>query len=226
MPATKCAQYVLGYEWQITDLIHLDLQGYHNRQWDVPRLATENDADPTVIWYDNGKRRMRGIEIMLRHDQSERFFGWLAYSFSRSETYSYREKRYVLTDNDETHHIQLLGSWHLKRDWDIGFRARYVTGKPETPIDSVEYVANFGGYYNPVFGDANSVRVKPFFQIDLRVDKKFVYDRWMFSLYLDMQNLSYFLYQSPEFTIYNFDYSDKQAVSNIFFPALGFRAEF
>lgn len=226
IPATKCAHYVLGYEWQITDLIHLDLQGYINRQWDVPRLATENDADPTNIWYDDDKRRMRGIEIMLRHDQSERFFGWLAYSLSRSEDYSYSENKYVLFDDDETHHIQLLGSWHLKRDWDIGFRARFVTGKPESPIDSVEYVANWSGYYNPIFGDENSVRVKPFFQIDIRVDKKFVFDKWMFSIYLDMQNLSYFLYKSPEFTVYNYDYSDKQTVSNIFFPALGFRAEF
>ena len=163
---------------------------------------------------------------MLTHDQSERFFGWLAYSLSRSEDYSYSENKYVLFDDDETHHIQLLGSWHLRRDWDIGFRARYVTGKPETPIDSVEYIANWSGFYNPIYGDENSVRVKPFFQVDVRIDKKFVYDKWMFSLYLDVQNLSYFLYKSPEFTVYNYDYSDKQTVSNIFFPALGFRAEF
>ena len=120
----------------------------------------------------------------------------------------------------------MLGSWHLKRDWDVGFRARYVTGKPETPVDSAEFVANFGGYYVPIYGDVNSVRIKPFFQVDIRVDKKFVYDKWMFSLYLDIQNLSYFLYKSPEFTVYNYNYKQKQTVSNIFFPALGFRAEF
>ncbi len=226
MPTTKAAHYVIGYEWQITDLLHLDFQGYLNRQWDVPRVANENDADLTRIWYDDGKRRMKGIEIMLRHDQNERFFGWISYSLSHSEQYNHEERQYVLFDDDETNHLQIVGSWHLRRDWDIGFRARYVTGKPETPVDSAEYVANWGGFYNPIYGEENSVRVNPFFQLDLRVDKKWVMDKWMFSLYLDLQNLSYFIYKSPEFTVYNFDYTDQQTISSIFFPALGLRAEF
>ncbi len=225
MSTTKAAHYVLGYEWQITDLIHLDVQGYFNRQWDVPRSSDSTDLDQSRLWYNDGKRRMMGIEIMLRHDQSERFFGWISYSLSHSEVYDNLGQKYVLFDDDEPNHLEVVGSWHLRRDWDIGFRARYVTGKPETPIKKVKYYENFQ-IYIPEYGEPNSVRVNPFFQIDVRVDKKWVFDKWMFSIYLDMQNLSYFIYKSPEFTIYNFDYSDKQTISNIFFPALGFRAEF
>lgn len=229
LPATKAAHYVLGYEWRITDLINTDIQFYLNRQWDIPRIAMSEDLDPSAggsqLWLDDGRGRMRGIEIMLRHDQGERFFGWLAYTLSRTERYNHTTGEYELYGEDETHHIQLIGSWHLRRDWDLGFRMRYVTGKPKTPIIGVEEDEQ-GNYYFPIYGEKNSERVGPFYQLDFRVDKKFVFDKWMFSLYLDLQNLSYFVYKSPELEIHNFNYTDKTTVSNIFMPAIGYKAEF
>lgn len=226
MPSTKAAHYVLGYEWQITDLIHLDLQGYINNQWDVPRLVEGSDVDLDKMWYDNGKAKMKGLELMIRHDQGKRFFGWISYTLSKSERYDFSEKKYVLYDDDTPNHFQFVGSWRLGKNWEMGTRIRYVTGKPETPIVGVEYVEDGGGYYNPIYGKKNSTRVPPFFQVDYRIDKKIAFKKWMFSIYLDIQNLSYFIYKSPEFSVYSYDYSEKQTISGIFFPALGFRGEF
>lgn len=225
MPATKAAHYVAGYEWQITDLINLDAQGYFNRQWDVPRLATSSDANKEMIWARDGKKRMYGLELMLRHDNSERFFGWVSYSLARSETFDYKENRWALYDEDITNHLQVLGSWHLKRDWDVGFRLRYTTGKPQTPIVATVYNEE-NKFFEPIYGEKNSNRVNPFVQLDLRVDKKYIYNKWIFSTYIDLQNVSWFLYKSPEFFIYNYDYSDKQTISGIFIPAIGTRVEF
>ncbi|MGD9200375.1 MAG: TonB-dependent receptor [Chitinispirillia bacterium] len=227
LPSTKASHFVLGYEWQITDLIHVDLQGYINRQWDIPRTAEETDADLDRLWYSDGKARMRGLELMLRHDQGERFFGWISYSFSRSERWDFKENRFVLFNDDTPNHFQFVGSLKLGGNWEMGTRIRYVTGKPETPIIGAEYIENGGGRYIPVEGKRNSVRVSPFFQIDYRIDKKIIFDKWIFSFYLDIQNLSYWLYKSPEMYIYSYDYSEKQTIiSGIFFPALGFKAEF
>jgi hypothetical protein len=68
----------------------------------------------------------------------------------------------------------------------------------------------------------------PFFQLDLRVDKKFILRKFMISIYADLQNISYFVYKSPEFYIYDYRNNEetRQTVSNIFFPAIGLRAEF
>jgi hypothetical protein len=130
-----------------------------------------------------------------------------------------------LYGEDETHNIQLVGSWHLRRDWDLGLRVRYVTGKPTTPvIGSIE--DENGNYFEPIYGPKNSERIDPFFQLDLRVDKKLVFDKWMFSFYLDVINANYFFYKSPEMEIWNEFYDDKTTVSNIFTPALGLKAEF
>ncbi len=229
MPATKAAHYVFGYEWQITDLISSDIQFYMNRQWDIPRDAEPEDLDLSntdqKLWLGDGKGRMYGMEIMLRHDMSERFFGWLAYSLSKAQRYNPIARNWELFGEDETHNIQLVASWHLRRDWDLGLRARYVTGKPTTPVIGSVYDEN-GNFFEPIFGDRNSDRLGPFFQLDLRVDKKFVFDKWMFLIYLDIINSNYFFYKSPEIEVWNEFYDVKTTISNIFIPALGFRAEF
>ncbi|MFW6253927.1 MAG: TonB family protein [Chitinivibrionales bacterium] len=230
LPATKAAHYVLGYEWQISDLIRADIQGYINNQWNIPRMADPEDFDPDAIdgealWLEDGKARMHGVELMLRHDQGKRFFGWLAYTLSRSERYDNTEKKYVLYGEDQTHHLQLVGNWRLARQWESGFRFRYVTGKPTTPVIGKIENETYS-YFEPITGEVNSDRLDPFVQLDLRVEKKFVFDKWLLSGYLDLQNISYFLYKSPEFTWYDAFYEDKTTVSNIFQPGIGVKAEF
>ncbi|MFP4164921.1 MAG: TonB family protein [Chitinispirillaceae bacterium] len=229
MPATKSAQYVAGYEWYINDLVSLDMQTYLNRQWDIPRTASPLDYDPDAseqkLYYDDGKGRMYGLEVMLRHDQSEKFFGWLAYTLSRSERWDRALEEYVIFNQDETHHLQLLGSWHLDNDWDVGFRARYVTGKPTTPVKEIVEYEN-GNYIGTVPGEKNSDRLDPFFQLDLRIDKKWVFKKWMFSTYLDLQNIFWFYYKSPEFTTYNYNYKHKSTFAMPPLVSLGCKMEF
>ncbi len=227
IPTSKAAQYVAGYEWCITDLINADFQVYLNRQWDLPRQATAEDelADPGVRGLADGRGKMKGLELMLRHDNNGRFFGWLAYTFARSERWNPHTGQYELYSDDETHNIQLLTSWHFDHEWELGTRIRYVTGKPTTPIVDVVEDADFNAF-TPVYGKANSDRMDPFFQIDIRVEKKFVYEKWMLSTYFDVQNLSRLFYKSPQMVIYNYDYTEKKTVSMIIQPALGIKAEF
>lgn len=229
MPSTKAAHYVLGHEWQITDLINSDVQVYLNRQWNIPEYGSNANAtsvgEAQKLWTDDGKGRMYGLEVMLRHLKSEHFFGWVAYTFARTERYNNAKNKWELYEQDETHNLQVLGSWHVKKEWDLGFRARYVTGKPTTPIDRVVQKEHYRVFI-PKPGDKNSTRVDPFFQLDLRADKKFVYDKWMYSLYLDLQNISYFLYKSPEFEYFNYNYKSKNTVSSFPLLGIGCKAEF
>ena len=190
-------------------------------------MATSDDLrdNPNALWLSDGKGKMKGLEFLLRHDNNGRFFGWIAYTLSRSERWNPNDNKYVLFSDDETHHLQLLASWHLPHEWDVGTRIRYVTGKPTTPVVRVVESENYN-YIVPVYGEENSGRIDPFFQIDVRVDKKFVYKNWIFTTYLDIQNLSWFFYKSPEMVVWNYDYSEKQTVSMIIQPAVGIKAEF
>jgi len=228
LPATKAAQYVAGYEWKITDLDNADVQVYYNNQWDIPRQGTAQDVPPGETpkgFYADELGRMYGLEIMLKHDQGKRFFGWIAYSLSRSERRDPHTGIWSLYSKDETNNLQLIGSYRLPKFWEIGCRVRYVTGDPTTPITGIDYNEN-EGRFQPLYGPTNSSRFDPFFQLDMRIEKKFMMKNWILSAYLDFQDLSWFVYKSPEFYMYNYRYDQKTPVGGIPEPALGISAEF
>ena len=203
---------------------------------------------------------MYGLEVMLRHQLGKHFFGWIAYTLSRSERQSpvaprdpalvsigdivpfsadginsnYRgvwdPTQWFLFDKDQTHNLQLVASWKLPRRWDVGCRVRYVTGNPITPQlgftnKQFEFDAARGRYVD-IVGNLRSDRMGPFFQVDARVDKQWLYNSWTFSVYLDIQNINYFWYNSPELYAYNYDNSQRQSVGGVILPSLGIRAEF
>jgi len=236
LPATKATHYVAGYEWQITDLLSLDAQTYFNNMWDVARSydARAGDYDPTREiqrhYFSDGRNRTYGLELMLRHQRSEKFFGWISYTLARSEMYSKMydgrvENKYILSNRDEPHHLQLLGSWRLKNNWDVGVRTRFVSGKPTSPIvGTYENEAQKG--IGAIYGERNSEREDPFFQVDLRFDKKVIYTKWILTYYVDMQNVLWPLYKSPELTYYNYNYTEKQKIAMIPLASFGIKAEF
>jgi outer membrane receptor protein involved in Fe transport len=230
LPATKATHYVIGHEWQINDLLSLDVQTYFNRLWDIPRSYNSSiDFDPSLEvqknYFSDGRGRNYGIEFMLRHSRSDRFFGWVSYTLSRSQTWSKVDGKYILSSRDEPHHLQLLGSWNLGNNWDAGIRTRFVSGRPTTPIvETIENVENKN--IQPVYGIRNSERLDPFFQLDFRVDKRVIYNRWMLTYYVDLQNVLWPIYKSPELIFHNYNYTEIQKISMIPLISVGIRAEF
>ncbi len=227
LPATNARHIVLGYEWAITDLINLDVQGYMNNEWDIPRSADSADllTHPGVMWVGDGETKSRGIEIMLRHDQSKRFFGWIAYTLSKSESRNPHSDGWHLIDKDETNNLQLVASVRLPHNWETGIHAKYVTGDPYTPIVDKTWDYNSKSYI-PKYGEANSARYAPYFGLDFRVEKKFIRKNWMLTMYFEFYNLNYFFYKSPEYRQYNFDYTQEHDIYNIPLPSLGLTADF
>ena len=105
-----------------------------------------------------------------------------------------------------------------------------MSGNPDTPIlgytstiyefdaDTGEYVAVNGEYF--------STRMDPYLRLDVRVDRAFTAWGADCSAYLDIQNASQPLYDSPEGYVYNYDYSQRKAYGGIILPALGLRVAF
>lgn len=71
----------------------------------------------------------------------------------------------------------VLGSYVFPRNITAsGGRFRYVSGNPRTPV--VGSVVNASAdRYEPLFGAVNSARNPAFHQLDVRVDKRWVFDR-------------------------------------------------
>ncbi len=232
LPPTLARHLTLGHEWQLGGNISLKVEGYHNTQDQVPALADTNDAN----FLADAEARMYGLEFMLRREKGDgHFFGWLAYSVGRSERRFARDPgssgldwdpdSWYLHTMDQTHHLEAVGSWDLGRDWSFGSRVQYVSGVPQTPIVGSEFDADTGSY-EPLEGAYLSDRVAPYFRTDIRVDKRWVKKDTVWSVYLDLQNANYFIYNSPEGYTWNYDYSKNTDYGWIFMPALGLRVEF
>ena len=59
----------------------------------------------------------------------------------------------------------------------------------------------------------------------LRVDKRWDFDAWRLSAYLDVQNV--YNSQNVEGIVYNFDFTNRQFISGIpILPSIGLRGEF
>jgi len=116
-------------------------------------------------------------------------FGWIAYTLSRSEIdTSENRKSYILTQFDQTHILTIVSQLNLPFGFTAGLRFRYVSGNPSSrPVGSVHDLDTTN--YNNLNAPARSERLPAFHQLDIRFDRKFVFDNFSFTPYLDLLNV-------------------------------------
>jgi hypothetical protein len=200
----RAFQSSLGIAQHITENINIDLTGFFNRRYEyvVTPGNTVVNADGSITQERSanaGLGRAYGLEVLLRHEVSKYFFGWIAYTFSRSEDSRNGADGYWLNTYDQTHNLIIVGSFRIplfcSREvacggWEIGGRFRYVTGRPTSPlVHPYDLYRNDDNSFATQRGDFRSARFRAFNQLDIRIDKNFVFDKWTFGLYLDVQNV-------------------------------------
>jgi outer membrane receptor for ferrienterochelin and colicin len=225
LKAEWAVHYSLGVEWKPREHINLDLTGFYKdlNHWISQTTASRPDGTP--LRFDNsGAGRAYGLEVVARHELTSKFTGWLAYTLSRAERRDSGSNSYRLFEYDQTHILTVLGTYQLPRNWEIGSRFRLVSGDPTTPVVGAVYNASIDRY-SPIFGSKYANRLAPFAQLDVRVDKRWIFNRWMLNAYLDLQNV--FNRANPEAIQYNYDYTKHQVRQGLpIYPIIGLRGEF
>jgi TonB family protein len=228
----KAFQSSLGFAQKITENINVDLTGFFNRRFENivspgPTVLNENGTLTTERFANTGLGRAYGVELMLRHEVTRNFFGWLAYTLSRSEERTAgTTDSYVLNTYDETHILTAVASYKLPFGFDIGARFRYVTGRPKSPLNhSADLYRSDANNFAGTFGDRRSIRVKDFNQLDVRIDKAFTFDKWTLGLFLDIQNI--YNAKNVEGAFFDYRFREEFLVPGIpFLPVLGAKASF
>ncbi|MEY3012436.1 MAG: hypothetical protein RIT45_1171 [Pseudomonadota bacterium] len=212
-----------GAEAQLTDAVSIDAQLFHKRQWDL--VVPNNQIIPDPVYRNSGAGRIVGLELMVRHKPVGRFFGWLAYTLQRAERQDRPGEAWRLFGWDQTHILTALGTWKLPWDLEFGFRFRLTSGNPVTPLSTAVYNEKTDSYTRVQSTQLFSERLPPFAQLDLRLDRRFAFDRFLLDLYIDVQNVTN--RENPEFTQYNFDATQKRYGTGLpIIPSFGLRATF
>ncbi|OIP44047.1 MAG: hypothetical protein AUK47_01665 [Deltaproteobacteria bacterium CG2_30_63_29] len=186
-------------------------------------VVREGKAVPEVFSND-GLGEVYGIELLARHELANNFFGWVAYTFSKGLRKDGIGEPWNPFEFDQTHILTVIGSIKLPDQWQVGGRFRYVTGRPYTPRDGSVFDADADDY-TPVPGPTMSSRIEAFHQLDLRVDKSWVFDLWILSAYIDVQGVYY--HANPEAVQYNYDSTQSTYVRGLpILPSFGIKGEF
>lgn len=221
--------YGIGLEQRIWGPLALTVNGFYKT---LDRLGVQSDEVEEIDgqlspirFADAGLGRVYGLEVLLRAEPTERFFGWLSYTLMRSERRDGGEDPWTLFAFDQTHILTLVAGVTLPRGWEIGLRFQLTSGRPNTPVVGGIYQAESDSYQR-VNGEPLSERMPFFHQLDLRIDKTWTIRRLLrVSLYLDVQNV--YFNRNVEGYFYSFDFTQRYQVTGLpILPSLGISAEF
>ena len=213
-------QYSAGFEQTIAEGLTLDVTGFYKT---LNNLVTRSE-DRAELLANQGEGRVYGMEVLLRQTVTSRLYGWIAYTLMRSERRDQPGDPYRIFDLDQTHNVTLVAQYKFTPTWEAGVRWRYVTGNPNTPIIGANFDADTNQHV-PVFGASNSTRLGAFHQLDLRVDKHWIFDTWRLTTYLEVQNA--YNRQNPEGIEYQYDYAASAPQAGLpIIPSLGIRGAF
>jgi TonB family protein len=186
-------QTSLGIELPLRDRFQLSTEAYFN--YLDPTIFDFSINDPSLVQDPNDtlvptdvvvddpeeeefierltrpqRGRTYGLEVMLRRIARSGVFGWVSYTLSRAER---KRGAWAPYDFDRSHLLNLVAGMPLRRNWDLGVRLQYQSGKPETTT------AGF-----------NTGRTAGYVRFDVRVDKRAVWRSWLLDFYVDITNIA------------------------------------
>jgi TonB family protein len=224
----RSQQYALGAEWRPEPFLEFDVTGFYRTLDTIVSTTSDffinedGQAQPRVF-NNEGEGRAYGLEVLLRHYPQKRFFGWLAYTLSKAERRNIETGEWQNFRFDQTHILTAVAGYKLPYNFDVSARYRLVTGNPVTPVVGSVYDSD-RGRFEQVFGKPFSARNSPFSQLDIRIDKAFIYESWTLGLFLDILNVTYA--DNAEGVRYNYDFTESAPVSGLpIIPTLGVSAK-
>ena len=225
----RALQTILGVEQSLSDSLFLDVQMYFTSRdllvqgTNEVALRGEGEVDP-ISFTNQGRGRTSGIEVLLRQNVTKNFYGWIAYTLSRSEIdLSEDFDVFRLTGFDQTHILTVVGQSNLPYGFTVGGRFRLVSGNPTTlPVGSLHDLdtTNYGRLASVAPG-----RLPAFNQLDIRIDRKWVFDNFSMVTYLDLLNV--YNAQNAEGYQDDYRYREREPISSLpILPVLGLSGEF
>jgi hypothetical protein len=209
-------QVVLGVEYNTLKNTRFTIEGFYKLYSNYPLVRTLGDsislANLGVNYIVSGDYQVvgttagdsYGLEFLIQQRLTKGFYGIGAFTVFNSE---FKDKdgisrpsswdtRYILS-------ITLGKIW--KRNWEVGAKFRYTGGSPYTPYNipasSVKSTYSLYPQGIPDWSELNSLRLRRFYQVDLRVDKKYPLRKCTINVFVDIQNLTNFQYSMPPILI-------------------------
>ncbi|MBY0245991.1 MAG: TonB-dependent receptor [Sphingobacteriaceae bacterium] len=201
---TMSNHYVTGVEYNPTSALRFTAEGFYKTyenyavsERDGLSLANQG-GDFGAIGNEkvstNGKGRSYGVELFAQQKLVKNTFVTASYTFYVSQ-FSGLDGKYVASAWDNRHLVSIILGQKLGRGWELGLKYRMAGGAPYTPFVTPEDSATAKAFYmqsgkgQPDFAQLNNRRLGAFNQVDMRIDKKWNFNKSSFNLYFDFTNV-------------------------------------
>ena len=234
LKAIQVNQYVFGFDHRLQEDLLFKNEFYYKVYSNYPTslirpyLSLANTGAGFAGSEDNfsafgleplvskGEGFSRGIELSLQKKSS----GLGHYGII---SLTYNESKFTPLDGvqrygsfDQRWLFNLSGGFIFSNSLETSFKFRYASGKPSTPFnsDGTQTIANY-----------NSTRLAPLHSLDLRIDKRWFFEKVTLITYLDLQNI----YNNKNGGYVRWDQREKKVIKNEsigILPTIGINLEF
>jgi hypothetical protein len=191
-----------GLQFQPDDASRITLEGYYKKYSSYPFSVRDSislanlGSDFGVIGNEavisESEGRAYGVELMLQRRSAAGLYGILVFNWVRSE-FSNFAGDYIPSSWDSRLIITATGGYAFGKNWELGLRWRYLSGRPYTPHDTLASSLKSNWDVSAMgvndYSKLNSLRLDDFHQLDIRIDKSWFYKKWSLNIYLDIQNV-------------------------------------
>lgn len=234
---TKSFHAVAGYDWNFGENMRLKSEIYYQYLFNVP-VDTSNGSVESILNFsagitrtsfaNNGFGRNYGVEITVEKFFSKNYFFLFTGSLFQSE-YTMGDGIWRSTRFNGNYMLNALGGYEFKfgrnKKNSIGANTRITWrgGNRYTPINEQ---ASINAGYEILYNDrAFSEHVPGYFRTDISANIRFNYEKWAFSIAVEIQNVTNRL----NINRYFFDPYTKEVRSALMFgimPVFNFKFEF
>ncbi len=198
----KNSHLVGGVEYNGKNNLRLTLEGYYKRYKNYPfslrnQISLANvGGDFGVVGNEpldsRGIGETYGIEFLAQKRTVNNLYGILAYTFGYSK-FSNSSGQMLPSSWDSRHILTMTAGKYFNKNWNLGARFRLQSGLPETPYDlqrsALVNIWNITNGPTSDFTRLNSLRGNVAHQLDLRAEKKWVFNKWQLTAYVDVVNV-------------------------------------
>jgi len=203
---TRSDHYVAGLEYNLTPASRITVEGFLKQYAQYPvsvqdgvSLANKGGGFEVLgneAIVSEGEGESSGVELLFQQKLAKKFYGVLAYTYFFSE---FSDLAGVFRPSvwDSRHLISFSGGYKLPKNWELSARWRFAGKNPYVPTD----VATSALAYPEIILDYDrlgEVKLDPFNQADIRIDKKWNFKNLSFNLYFEVQNFLAQPNPSPE----------------------------
>ncbi len=195
---TRSDHFVLGLQHYLSPSASISIEGFYKRYSDYPvsvldqvSLANKG-AGFEVLGNEDietvGKGKSYGLELQYQQKLSNNFYSIFSYTYFFSEFTGFDTSLYIPSVWDSRHLASFVGGYKLKRNWEISSRYRFAGRTPFVPVD---LNATLNSYPQIILDYARlgEEKLEAFSQLDIRVDKKWNYQKWSLNIFFEVQNI-------------------------------------